>query len=830
MQQIIKRYFWIVLLTAGLPASRGFSLLGPLPPDAGGEPWQVDTIGYNLPYFTDLAIPGGPVWLGDIGGPHNLGEEYRHNAPILYYTYDPSFTEGDFFGAEALAAVDGAFSIMNSLTNVDRYSPGLSEFPLSAQHYNYTAESLYLTDLKSVTLHMLVEQLGLADPARYSWTLHDRYQSPIPCPIGTFYLVVQRNFDGTSIPSLQNLAYSPYVNGELLSYYIAEHCTGPPPDLGVTVPYMTDPAGTENIPVAANNFQALEEEATYEEGLLIPIIERIPTIFGLQIGGYYTGLTRDDVAGLRYLLSTNNANVEPIPASAFLFSVTTNLTLQQLFPDLTGTNLVSTNAFGFYYFNGTYGYGDYGALIAASLTNSPAVLQALYPGLVIASSSNYFVLATNWTFTQYFTNVIGTVYPPVLTLVTVSNAHPFLLEKFVTTFANVFPNHVSANTVVKRQTITVSPNTTGSPYPPTTVTNVTTQNVTLAGVPYGDFFVLPLFETNVCPINFLYTGLTNVLSITNVLTGSTNNVVTSSNTLTFTSSLIQIYNFTNYTFVIHPVTCAEVTNAPGRYRGLGRIQFQRAIPAYDYLLNQYLTPITNYYNMVAQNITNNQWEVRHIVRIVTQPDVLLTAADEATGPGDVPFDFTVLRDIHYNSSQIIPGLHGPGTIDGQVVFTYNKAGPVFYNGPFADANSFINPDEVNEITQTPELQWASFDGSTNDPVLYPNTTSLQNLEFQTLSQLVVTPGGPLVTYSGSYYSVQFSVTGGALAPPFTWSATSAPGIAGSGLPAGLSVLSNGGYTGILSGTPTSAGTYDFVLKLTDSLGHAVQWPLSITIN
>jgi hypothetical protein len=828
MLQMIKRYFWMVLLIVGLEHSRGFSLLGPLPPDVGGEPWQIDIIGYNLGYYQDLGIPGGPVWLGDIGGPHNLGEEYRRNAPILYYTYDPSFTEGDFFGAEALAAVDGAFGIINSLTNVDKYSPSLSEVPLSAQHYNYTAESLYLTDLKSVTLHCLVEQLGLADPARYSWTLHDRWQSPTPCPIGTYYLVVQRNFDGISVPSLQNLAYSPYVNNELLSYYITEHCTGPPPDLADTVPYLTDPTGTGNTPVAANNFEDYESELTFEYSQLLGIIPKIPTIYGLQVGGYYTGLTRDDLAGLRYLFSTNNANVEPIPASALLFSVVTNLALPtQLFPNGTGTNNTGTNG-GFYYYDGTYGYGDYGWLVASSITNSPAVLQALYPGLLIASSTNYFVLATNWTYAQYFTNAgYGQPYPPVLTLVTVSNAHPYLLEKYVTTFANVFPDpghkgNYSPNTVVKRQTITVVPNT-GAPYPSPPVTNITTQTITYTGVPSGDFLLLPLFHTNICPVDFLYAGLTNVLAITNVLTGTITNLVTATNTSTYSSTLTQINYFTNYIWVIQPVTCSELTNAPGRYRGLGGIKFVRAVPAYDYLLNQYVTPITNYYDMVAQNLTNNQWEVKHIVRIVTQPDILLTAADAASGQGAAPFNFTIQRDIRYNSTQIIPGLHGPGTIDGQVVFNYNKAGPVYYQFPFTDANSFINPNEVNEITQLPLLQWASFDGSTNDPVLYPNTTSLQNLEYQALAHLTVTPSGPLVGYAGAAYSVQFSVTGGALEPAFTWS------VSGS-LPPGLSVSANGGYIGTLAGTPTAAGTYDFTLQLTDALGHSVHWPLAITIN
>jgi len=822
MLEQIKRYFWILLLAVGLESSRAFSLLGPLPPDPGGEPWQVVTIGYDQAYF-DSGLPGGAIWLGDIGGPHNIGEEYRHNEPILYYSYDASFTEGDFFGVQGQQAIDNAFTIMNSITNVDKYSPGLTEFPLTAEHYNYTAQSLYLTDIGSVTLHLLVEQLGLADPARYSWTLHDRFAGSA-CPLTTTYLVVQRNFDGTSPPSLQNLVYSPYVNGQLLTYYITEHCSGLPPALGTTVPYMTDPAGSGFAPVAANNAQTLEEEDTAELGQLgFGIIQKIPTIYGLQIGGYYTGLTRDDVAGLRYIYTTNNANVEPIPASALLFGVATNLTLQQLFPSATSTNITGTNG-GFYTYDGTYGYGDYGWLIAFSMTNSPAVIQADYPGIVIASSSNYFVLATNYTYAQYFTNSgIGGTYPPPLTLVTVSNAHPYLLEKYVTTFANVVPDKVSPTTLTLFQTTTVTPEL-GAPYPQPPVTNVTTRTV-VQNIPSGDFFVFPQFGTNVCPLDFLYRGLTNVVSITNFLASANTNLVTVTNTSIYTSTLIQINNFTNYTWVVNPVTCQAETNAVQKFRGIGGVRFVRD-DEYDYLTGQYIQPITNYYTMVSYNITNNLWQPQHLMRVIVQPDILLGAADTADGPAGVNFNNTVERNIHFNSTEIVPGLRGPGTIDTQSVITYNRVGSIFENGPFTDGNSFINPNEVNETTQYQLLQWATFDGTTNAPVVYPNGTSLENLENQVVIQLITTPSGPLVAGVGLPYTVQFNAVGGPFTPQFTWTASGVSGQSYSGVPPGLMLSSNG----VLSGTPTTSGTYDFVLQLTDILGRTVQWTISITIN
>ena len=99
-------------------------MLGPVA--NGGDAWQVTLIGYN-PLTTDTAVP----WLTDglLAGPKNLGEGYRRNTPVMYYTFDPSF--GDYFGSSGELAVEQAFDILNSLTNVDSYSAYLSEFPLN---------------------------------------------------------------------------------------------------------------------------------------------------------------------------------------------------------------------------------------------------------------------------------------------------------------------------------------------------------------------------------------------------------------------------------------------------------------------------------------------------------------------------------------------------------------------------------------------------------------------------------------------------------------------------------------------------------------------------
>src|ERR1039457_6056328 len=183
MLQMIKRYFWIAPLASGLQTSWGFALLGPLTLANGADALQRVVIGYDLPY-TDDFLPGDPEFLGDIGGPRNIGEEYRRNVPVLYYTYDQTFL--NFFGADGAGAVDGAYAIMNSVPKADKMD--LSQYPLVSTQPNFTAHADFLTGLKSETRHLLVEQLGLADPERFVWTLHDRVVLPgTTCPLGEVY-------------------------------------------------------------------------------------------------------------------------------------------------------------------------------------------------------------------------------------------------------------------------------------------------------------------------------------------------------------------------------------------------------------------------------------------------------------------------------------------------------------------------------------------------------------------------------------------------------------------------------------------------------------------
>jgi hypothetical protein len=717
----LKRILWIVFLAFGLQTSWAFSLLGPA--GNGGDAWQVEAIGYN-PIPSDTA--GSVLDFIDVVpvGPKNLGEEYRRNTPVIYYTCDANFL--DYFGSSGLAAVDQAFVILNNLTNVDDYSTNLSEFSLNTMTVNFQAQALGLLDVKSETLALMTEQLGLADSVRYVWALHNRFQPPgTTCPDQTTYQVIMRNFDFMNSP-LNQLQYSPYVNASLYSYLIDEICSSPaaPPNADA-LEFFVDPL-VNNPPVASLNGDPL------------------------QIGSFFTGLTRDDVAGLRYLISSNNVIFENlVPGSTAIAGSGSTFTNASDAFQLTTSNLT--------------------ALIFASATNNPTALQLLFPGLIISS---------------VVTNFNGT---------------------FTYTFANVVTNHFSTNTtiLIQVQKTTIAP-VVGAPVGSPNITNTTTSSVTIhSNLVSGDFFLIP---TNTCGLNIIQTTATNAIFLTNNL-GSFTNVSGSQTTITSTNLVIASTNFTVTVAPCEFISGTTGTNSTtGLFEGIEKIQFIRA--DFDSLLSQTFQPITNAYQVIG--VINSRAVVQTLQRVVTQPDILFSAADLSPGPADINTGEPAFsRNVNFDESHVGNGLAGPGVIDPSSTVTYNKVGPVFLN---------VGTASLSQASAIRNFVWGSFDETTNDPVVYPNGTSIANLEAQVLVQIspLTLPNG---THGVAYSPVTFTVTGGSFTSPFTWSSPS-------GLPPGLT-LSSGGT---LSGTPTQAGTFDFIIELTDAVSRSSTWSYSITIN
>jgi hypothetical protein len=112
-----------------------------------------------------------------------------------------------------------------------------------------------------------------------------------------------------------------------------------------------------------------------------------------------------------------------------------------------------------------------------------------------------------------------------------------------------------------------------------------------------------------------------------------------------------------------------------------------------------------------------------------------------------------------------------------------------------------------------------FDGSTNDPVVFPSGTSIKDLENQVLMGVTSTILTNTSTNGGTNFTAQLTGSGGQ--PPYTW--TLAPGSAP--LPAGLSLSPSG----LISGTPTDTGDFEIIVRMTDLGMRSVDVPVTISI-
>ena len=262
MRQLIFNLIAVVLLAGSASPARAFSMLGPF------APWQTTALGYSL-----LAT--------DPGGPMDIAEDYRLTLPFITYGFDESFIT--FFGTEGMAAVDAAFAVLNNLPaasqiNLANYPPG------NAALLNFQAQALGVRDVKSTVLSLLVEQMGLANPVRYTWTLRDL--QPNASNTATNYWVVRRNFDPVS------KFYSSFVNGTLYTYRIRNFTT----------------------PLAYTDAVEQTSDPAQENDRHLPVAGSVPAP-----GQFFTGLTQDDVGGLKFLLSSTRSHVETLSSSVSNF-------------------------------------------------------------------------------------------------------------------------------------------------------------------------------------------------------------------------------------------------------------------------------------------------------------------------------------------------------------------------------------------------------------------------------------------------------------------------------------------------------------------------------
>jgi hypothetical protein len=219
----------------------------------------------------------------------DAGAEYRWNVPIVTYGFDQSFL--DYFGTNGVRAVESAIQVLNDLPAASEMV--LTNYPLATQGINFTAQAQGLFDLKSMTLSLLLAQMGLAQPTRNVYVLKgwnpsllglmDFYSNQyskswapwIADSISPFFIyIVGRNFDPETLAASYEVNRTLYF-GSLIAFS----------DQNLVAPYPVDSFAPQYTAVAD---------------------------LTLNSGGFYTGLTRDDAGGLRYLLYAGNVNCEKI--------------------------------------------------------------------------------------------------------------------------------------------------------------------------------------------------------------------------------------------------------------------------------------------------------------------------------------------------------------------------------------------------------------------------------------------------------------------------------------------------------------------------------------
>lgn len=250
---------------------------------------QKDAHAFSLYGQTDSRWQDGQLaydtWGGELGGPMNLGEEYRLTTPVLTYGFDKTFL--DYFGEDGVEAIEKAMAILNGIPAASAMSDDLSEFPLAAKRMNLQAAALLAIDIKTYALSSVLVHMGVGASPRWVWTIQDASPVPNTDPVIWEFSIVMRNFDPFT------WAHSPYINEVLWTYQ--------------TVEVLPDTFDAVDFPVDVN-MGALRLPLSYVNGQGYTA--------GLLPGEYYTGLTRDDAAALKYLYSPRNLNAEILPVGA----------------------------------------------------------------------------------------------------------------------------------------------------------------------------------------------------------------------------------------------------------------------------------------------------------------------------------------------------------------------------------------------------------------------------------------------------------------------------------------------------------------------------------
>ena len=308
----MKHVITIIMTLAITASTHAFVLVGPVDP-------AEQTLSFGGTPVTSANISD------ELGAPKQLDEFYRWNCPDLTYGFDQSFVQ--FFGQEGINAVDDAMRAINDFfLPEDGSYAGVSSLNLAKHGFgrnfntawlNATAANENLIDLKSLTLGMMVNYLGLGNPYRYAFTATNSLV-PNTNASGAIFSVVLKNYDPITYSK------SDTINGVKYSYRLIHDQAPGSIANAATVGGMTLDMEEFTSDSSGNAYSAVSAIVDAFYGNTDLVWTDVPSLF--NFGVYYSGmnamggmyqprhaLTHDDAGGLKYLYSTNTIAMEFSP-------------------------------------------------------------------------------------------------------------------------------------------------------------------------------------------------------------------------------------------------------------------------------------------------------------------------------------------------------------------------------------------------------------------------------------------------------------------------------------------------------------------------------------
>ena len=668
---------------------------------------------------------------------NNLGEEYRWNSPIVTYTYDESFLS--YFGSNGVVAVEKAMEMLNSIPAASsiktNYPPAnadennLWNYPVRPDRFHARAYNNRILDIKSYALAELFGFMGLGNAEDNAFQLE-------------FGSVVLRNWDPIS--------YGPskYLNGNLISWAVLGFTNAQPFSIDVTKSLMTL-AGT-----ADNRVPRLEE------------------------GKYLVAPTRDDIGGYRYLYRKDNFNVENLPPSTY--QMVTNQ------PNLTNPAIFSIDLRWFSKESKTNTPAAFQQFLLTNQWWGPAYTNITVPPLTILKTNINWSLGWTTNVTPYLTNYPWTPIGQPATLVNLTNKYRTFQPSYDYIYANVITNiHVPAeeSEILYRswEVVPAAPLWSVIGSVPTT-TNYTTA-ILNDEFPQGEIIILPTGNTaagagigqggggggpaNVVGYHFTELEFERVNILTNMLT-DTNSLANPDAALPGQGGGLgaggaaitnfvgvmedEVWASTNHAYLAYPIVLQTNSLLLG---GIDKIRYTRMqgdslvttnyssdrfiqnykFPNLDDQTFTYIIPgsaqaLTNAalpsYSYEMDYVENSVRKTGKFIKFFSTPDITFTAIN---APPSVTSTNTagagVVNNNAINGIQTL-GLNGPGVIQssGNMNFSFNKLGLHWDLNP-----SFF----LNEENQTPGWVWGHYDGSMSEPMVFPNSQTIRDLEKQIYS-------------------------------------------------------------------------------------------------